>query len=1007
MHDLHPIEFTHAATRLRLFGVPELQSGVPLRFLPERRFRLLAYLALRADWVGRDELAALFWPERGQDAARSNLRKLLLEVRTLAPPGLEDERSGLRWLIDTDVAEFRAALAAGDVAGTVARYRGPLLQSIDGGDSAAFDAWLQSARETMRRDWRGAALKLLPQLDAHGALALTRRLLEDDPYDEDAQIAQLDAASALGDAAAAAQAYRAYAERLIEALGVEPSARVRAAAVRASGGEQAAAPAACSLLENNGAQDFVGRARELDELLTLLARPDCRLLTVTGPGGVGKSRLVKQAVRQLAPRYADGVYWIALDDVTEQAQVALRIAAALGLDVGAKTDFVEALKRHLAAHQALLVLDNSEHLPQLARLVDALLAVAPRVQILSTSRARVMEPPGATAEWLLPLPGLGVPTADAAPVAQLHADAARLFVHHARRLHPRFDAPANAQHIGALVRAVGGLPLAILLAAAWVRVLPMSTLAGDVSHLLDVLERAEDGDERPEHRSVRATFERSWALLAPQEQQALAALSVFVGSFTREAARAVAEAPLPLLAALVDKSLAACGTDGRFSLHPLIQQFAAEKLADQGGREPQARDRHAEACRRFMEPYVSFDTTDQTAALDAIAAELPNLLAAWDWSIRRGHWAVLRTCASGISNYFQNRGPVRLGAELFARAHSAVQSAEPQEPAMLWPLAIERAALCYWLADYRQVESAARQALAAAREAVHPFAIRTSLNTLGLALMRLGRLAEGARYLEEALKRARDAHIAWEVAGYAGNLVAIKRESGDLTGARAMALEALAGHRAAKHRQGEVSMYNELGMIAHDLDACAEAIDWYEQGLRAAADYGLELRTVQLLSHQASACIDLGDVPRARTLGARALAIIARSGLHANEPTCRRVLALAEMAGGDADAARLQLQHAIEAARRIGTALVASPVLRDCALWLEQRDEIAAALALVAAADAHRISQALLLPRYRDQRARLAGRLGTAQSAQSEHAGAALTLPAALDEAARLLADDN
>ena len=165
-------------------------------------------------------------------------------------------------------------------------------------------------------------------------------------------------------------------------------------------------------------------------------------------------------------------------------------------------------------------------MPSLSDLIERWLTVAPRLKILATSRARI----GVKSEWLVTLRGLVVPSVDTGD-AVLQSDAARLFVAQAQLAQPRFDPASNTQSVAGLVRALGGMPLAILLAASWIRLLPVSDMVSDLAHLLDVLEQAEEGDERPEHRSVRATFEQSWRLLAPAEQKLLMVLSVFAGTF--------------------------------------------------------------------------------------------------------------------------------------------------------------------------------------------------------------------------------------------------------------------------------------------------------------------------------------------------------------------------------------------------------------------------------------------------------------------------------------------
>lgn len=998
------------AARLRLLGTPELEGRWPLRFLPERRFRLLAFLALRGDWVGRDELATLFWPDRTQEAARSNLRKLLHEARALDLPQLEADRASVRWRVVTDVAEYLAALRRGDTQAALALYRGPALQGLEGGESDSFGTWLAGERRRLHAAWREAVVATLPHRDPAGTLSMARLLLDDDPFDEDAIVAALDAYRSLGDGRGAAEAFRGYAERLIEELGVEPSARVRSAAAPVTGrvpraDGPATAPEAAHADEPSSptALSFIGRGHEMQELSALLANPGCRLLTVTGPGGMGKSTLVKQATRGLASRYADGVLWIALDDLTDVDQVAPRIASELSLALAPAQDPVERIAAHLAPRQTLLVLDNAEHLPRLAALVERLLGAAARLQVLTTSRARI----GLPREWLLPLAGLALPPADGSARDSLAVAAVQLFVAHARATDPRFASEANAPYIVQLVRAVGGLPLAILLAASWVRLLPVSELAREVTLSLDVLEGADEGEERPEHRSVRATFEQSWRWLAPAEQRALSALSIMVGAFSRSAAKDVAHAPLPLLAALVDKSLLQVDARGRFSLHPLIQQFAAEKLAPDPALCEVVRERHAQAFARFMAQYERFDAVDQAAAVGAIAAELSNVLAAWNWAIARARIDVLQRCMAGLSGYFQWRGPIVAAAELFGRAQAVVDahatSLTGETRRASWGIPLERAALSYSLGDYRQVEAAARKALEAARAVADAYGVRTSLNMVALALMRLGRIDEGARLHEEALASAIDDKAASEIVDYTSRLVEVRREQGDDEGALVLAREALNGYRAAGQKSGEIMISNSIGLILHSLGRFPEAIEAYEEGLRLAGAAGMEVRRATLLTHKASACLDAGEFERAGQSGQEALQITLSRGLLAHEPACRRTLADIDMAGGDLGAARAQLGAAIVAARRNGTPNVMALTLRSCSAYLERCSDPAVALRCTACADAHRFSAAKQLVRYRGQRDRLLAVLDPTIGSRAETEGAALTLQAALDLAERAI----
>lgn len=999
-----PTPREHEPAYLRLLGAVETLRPRAERWGNERRYRLAAYLALHGDWVHRDRLADLFWPDRTQQAARSNLRKLLLEVRALGLPQLETDRNSLRWRVSTDVAEFEAALKRGDTTAALALYGGPALHGLEGGDSQAYSTWLEGERRKLHTQWRDSIITAIPQHEPGAVLQLARRLLDHDPCDEDALVAALNSHESLGDRAGATQEFRRYAERLIEDLGIEPSTRVRAAArwfteaplqdaapPRRRAGDTATG--AATVLPADG---FIGRAVELQELAALLNTAECRLLTVTGPGGMGKSRLVKEAVRRLAGNFADGVVWIALDDLTDVAQVAPRIAIEMDLALGPKQNPIERVASQLATRQSLLVFDNSEHLPRLDTLIGQLIAAAPRLQVLSTSRARI----GCAQEWLMPLAGLAQPLPDA-PADDCAASAAvQLFVAQAKATHPRFDANASMPQVARLVRALGGLPLAILLAASWVRLLPVHELVNEITQSLDVLESAEEGEERPEHRSVRATFDQSWRLLAPAEQRALAALSVMAGTFRRSAATDVAQAPLPLLAALVDKSLLQVDELGRFSLHPLIAQFAAEQLALDLAARFLVRDRHAEAFARFLDQFKHFEAIDQPAAVRAIAVELPNVLAAWNWAIARPCIDVLQRCSAGLSNYYQARGPIAVGAELFARAQQTIDahSGANDGPAhgAAWGVALEHAALNYWLGNYPVVEASGRKALAGARVAQHKFGIRSSLNTVAMALLQQGRLREAAQIQEQALAHATSDRAISEVTAYSGNLVGLQRELGDNQAALRLALKTLNGHRANGHRIGEMSMTNELGLIHHALGQPKQAIQWYEQGLQLAAASDMDARRSVLLMHLASACLDAGELATAQQRGQEASQLMRKCGMVAHEPTCLGTLAAVEMAIGDLPSAKLHLRNAIVAAARIGTAKVVGPLLRDCAAYLERTADPQTALRCVACADAHRVSSGPLLLRYARQREQLRALLGAAARKHAETSGAALSLAAGL-----------
>lgn len=577
--------------------------------------------------------------------------------------------------------------------------------------------------------------------------------LHADPLDETALNFQLRAYATLGRTDDARRAYHEYAKRLATELGIEPSAAVRDLA-RQIDSERLMVPASPTVSgpsRDETTPALVGRRVELARLRQLLGGDDCRLLTINGPGGVGKSVLARAAMPELASQFADGAFWIALDDLQVLDQIAPRSAATLGLELSGAESPQRQLIDQLRNSQALLVFDNAEHLAGFPAWLDALLAACGRVKVLVTSRARL----DLACEWVLPLQGLPVPDADETETDALRAyDSVRLFELRVARVHPDFDARAHAVEVAALVRAVDGLPLAIELAAAWVRLLPVADIHRELSRSLDLLDDANTAGGRT--HSMRDSLEHSWRLLVPAEQRALAQLAVFQGDFSRESALAAAEAVLPLLAALADKSLLRTTEQGRFSFHPLIQQFALEKLGQGGAAiELAARSRHAEHFLTLLARYNDFHAIDQGAALKAIGAEIENTLAAWRFAVTQRRVDLLQDCASALESYFDTRGQQQFGLELFSEAAAVIDEFLPAHQLARCHVQLGRAAFCYRRGEFPEGERAARAALQAAQRAKYRFGVKSSTNTLGLMLWRLGRTREAGFCLRDVLRRAR------------------------------------------------------------------------------------------------------------------------------------------------------------------------------------------------------------------------------------------------------------
>ncbi|HRI18773.1 MAG TPA: BTAD domain-containing putative transcriptional regulator, partial [Burkholderiaceae bacterium] len=590
-------------------------------------------LALQGDeGTPRDRAAGLLWPDRPTSDARRNLRKVLFRAHELpGAEGLQASEDALRWKVASDVADFRVALREGRIGDAVAAPFAPLCDGFDAACGEDFARWLRGERDALAAQWRRACAERMSGLESPiERAALARRLLAVDPLDESAVEALLKAELAQGHTAAARSAYLDFATRVAEALGVEPSNALRSLVPLP--GESAPAPMTAAA--ESETEPFVGRRSEIAELAALLAVPDGRVVSVIGPGGIGKSRLVRETLKRVAAGFGDGCLWIELQDLGAMAVAIARLALRLGVDINDARDPLEPVLAWLRRRRALIVFDNAEHLPDLRGVLDRIADSSPQSRLLVTSRVRTL----AAGEVLLPLGGLERPDEESRDLESAAAyDAVRLFECRARQARRTFALGEDLDSVLAIVDAVEGMPLAIELAASWVRLLPTAEIARDLSGSIDLLERdpaAPMPAHRPEHRSLRAVIERSFDLLAPSERDAMARLSVFNGGFDRAAARAVAAAPLPLLSSLVDKGLVAGDAQGRFSLHPALASFAAERLAQTPETLAETELRHAEFYARTVEALTPHLRGDMRRLQSAIEVDYANIRAAWITAVR-------------------------------------------------------------------------------------------------------------------------------------------------------------------------------------------------------------------------------------------------------------------------------------------------------------------------------------------------------------------------------------
>ena len=426
---------------------------------------------------------------------------------------------------------------------------------------------------------------------------------------------------------------------------------------------------------------LIGREAEINVLYHLFLHDRHRFVTVLGVGGMGKTRLALATAAALTNHFPDGAVFVALAPLQAAHQLPGAVADALGLVLQGARDIQEQVLQHLEPRHLLLVLDNFEHLlnDDLGRATHWLLDLlrhAPGLYLLVTSRERLR----LSGERIFELGGLALPQSITSPEP---AEAVQLFVERAQSVDRTFALTAeNAEAISRICRLMDGMPLALELAAAWVRILSCAEIADEIQRSLDFLVLA-DRDMTPRHRSMRAVFDHSWSLLTVEEQRVLAALSVFRGGCQREAAQAVAGATLPVLAALIDKSLVrrVGETPGlaRYELHELTRQYAAQRLAADPADEHDVLARHCAFYASFVNTQEqALGGSQQMAAIAQIEQEIDNIRSAWRLAVEQ-HWvAPLQQMVNGLGEAFYWRSRYHEGVILW---RTLVDRFQPQPTA--------------------------------------------------------------------------------------------------------------------------------------------------------------------------------------------------------------------------------------------------------------------------------------------------------------------------------------
>ena len=673
---------------------------------------------------------------------------------------------------------------------------------------------------------------------------------------------------------------------------------------------------------------FIGREAELAKLKQLLTDPDCRLLSLIGIGGSGKTSLALQIAHQCRNEFAHGVAFIPLASVESIETVIPAIANGIGFAFYGPADPKLQLLNYLREKQMLLVIDNVEHLLEegnfqgtIAELLIELLQDTARLKLLITSR-EVLNLQG---EWCFEVQGLSFPEVE--QMEQWNEfDAVSLFVQRARRARAGFEMNAEDK-IGILrvCRLVEGLPLAIELAASWTRILSPAEIATEIGQSLDFL-NAQLRDLPERHRSVRAVFDYSWQMLPPEEKRVLGRLSVFRGGFQRQAAEQVGGASLSVLSSLVMRSLLRRTVAGRYDLHELIRQYAALKLAEDSDELHAAQERHSLYYLGLLEQKErKLFSHDQLEAKSELTSEIDNLRAAWDWSVNHkrffriyqvsfsmlylltmNDWfregkATFGKTVEAIRASLQDAGPDELtlqialyamqahyGYFLFRQGMNAEAYAILKPSAAFFRTSAETAAICYshwdlgiacWiLGKFSEAEESFQVCLEFARKRGEKLHEVLAVEFLGRIAQEQGAYEQALPYFRQALSAIRqlgDPSMTAHVLSYYGRLM---ESMGDYHEAEKLFRESLAFARKINYRFAIGLALDGLGKVAYSQGRHEEAQVFFSEGaslFREAGDHRLS----RVLNHQGLNCLALGDLTGAKNAFNDALRMAHEGGL--------------------------------------------------------------------------------------------------------------------------------
>ncbi|MEM7112935.1 MAG: BTAD domain-containing putative transcriptional regulator, partial [Chloroflexota bacterium] len=959
---------------ITLLGSPKIFLNGELRsFRTRKAVALVAYLAVTQQIHRRESLVTLFWPESDTARGKSSLRQTLARLRkALGGDWFDIQRQtvGLNVEADirVDVLRFRELLVVESLAAheeAIQLYHGDFMTGLALRDSPLFDEWQYFEQESLRQSLAGAvetAVSLHTQNNQYDqAIPHAQRLVALDTLNEAAQQQLMRLYAQTGQRAAAIQQYESFCAILEEELGVEPEqetislhddiihnryfvAKPESAQMVEEATKPENEPNSPRPRHNlpSVPTSFVGRETELTEIASLLATPECRLVSLIGLGGIGKTRLAVQTAVSQLDHFADGVWLVDLAPIQSVHFLPTAVATALGLTFEGVEEPQKQLAAFLRDKEMLLLFDNFEHLLDGAELVSYLMGQAPQLKALVTSREQLR----LAEEWSydvggLPYPDEVLPQADV-PQRNLLVgktavsySAVQLFTQRARQAQHNFSLVKEERDVIRICHLVEGMPLGLELAAAWVRMLSCAQIAREIGQSLDFL-ATDQRNVIDRHRSIRAVFEYSWQMLSPTEQDVLAQLSIFRGGFTQEAAAEVADASIFVLYSLLNKSLLRRNASGRYEMHELLRQFAADKLIE-------PKDTAKNHCHYFSSWLHASEANlfdeHQTETLNLISEELENIYHAWLWAAEQGDLVSLDQAVHSLYNYHAIRSLNEQGYQIFKQALLYVESylhvTSITNNSVVIRMMARQSEFLRMLGKQLEAMEILNQALTLAQQMQLPKEEIVCHLNLGLIANSLGNYSQGKTHLMAAYSLANTEGDRHNGANAIMTLGTIEQALGNFAEAKEMHQRCLSWYTQLGYDFGLAHAERLLGLTSFHLGAYEEARAYYQGSLDKFETIHNEIGIALVFTHLGDLMTTLGKIDQAGEFYREGLLHSKRCMAPAIEAISLHSAGRFLLATGQMQEGEQYLYHALKTAVAIHKTPLTLDILLDMALQLE------------------------------------------------------------------------